>query len=472
MQVIAHKLLDLACVIGIVSGIRLMNSPKTARRGNLLGAGCMLIAISATMISNQIVPVKALWISMALGAVIGCLLAVYVTMTQMPQLVALLNGFGGAASAIVAFVVLTGSTAAISGVTRLTGAIALVVGSVTFSGSLVAVAKLDGRMTSLPVILRGHFILNTLTLISIVILMPLVAIASSNSTTMLSVLSILIGLIFGILLAIRVGGADMPIAISLLNSLSGIAAATVGLATSNLLMVAVGAIVGSAGIVLTKIMCRAMNSSIIDVLTGKTALSTTTRMAIGSVGPDASTQTTQRAPTAESMAAGVDEAAAIISAAKKIIIVPGYGMALSQAQVQVKQILTRLEAKGKQVKFAIHPVAGRMPGHMNVLLAEAEVPYDKLYPMEAINHEFRDTNVALVVGANDVVNPAARTAEGTPIYGMPVLNVDEADYVIICNKDTCPGYAGVNNPLYLPRQNTIVLLGDAVETLGNLLEKL
>jgi len=218
-------------------------------------------------------------------------------------------------------------------------------------------------------------------------------------------------------------------------------------------------------------MCRAMNSSILDVLTGKTTLSTTTRMAIGSVGPDASPQTTQRAPTAESMAAGVDEAAAIISAAKKIIIVPGYGMALSQAQVQVKQILARLEAKGKQVKLAIHPVAGRMPGHMNVLLAEVEVPYDKLYPMEAINHEFKETDVVLVVGANDVVNPAARTAEGTPIYGMPVLNVDEADYVIICNKDTCPGYAGVNNPLYLPRQNTIVLLGDAVETLSTLLEK-
>jgi len=471
MQVIAYKLLDLACVIGIVSGIRLMNSPTTARRGNLVGAVCMLIAIIATLISNQIVPVKALWISMGLGAGIGCLLAVYVSMIQMPQLVALLNGFGGAASVIVAFVVLTGSVAAISGVTRLTGAIALVVGSVTFSGSLVAVAKLDGRMTSLPIILRGHFILDLLTLMCIAIVIPVLAIASSNRTSILCVLSILLGLIFGILLAIRVGGADMPIAISLLNSLSGIAAATVGLATSNFLVVSVGAIVGSAGIVLTEIMCRAMNSSIIDVLTGKTALSTTQASA-GSVDADALSETVQSVPTGESIAADMDEAAAILGAAKKIIIVPGYGMALSQAQFQVKQILTRLESMGKQVKFAIHPVAGRMPGHMNVLLAEAEIPYDILCPMESVNHEFGDTNVALVVGANDVVNPAAKTAVGTPIYGMPILNVNQADYVIICNKDTCPGYAGVNNPLYLPANNIILLLGDAAETLSKLLEKL
>jgi len=472
MIVSFYRLIDLVCVLGIVLGIRFMNSPKTARTGNLIGAACMLIAIITTMINNEIISLKILWISMILGAFLGCLLAVYVIMTQMPQLVALLNGFGGAASAIVAFVVLTGSIAAISGIARFTGAIALVIGSVTFGGSLVAVAKLDGRITPLPVILRGHFILTLLTLITTVILIPLVAVTSSNTATILSVLSILISLIFGILFAIRVGGADMPIAISLLNSLSGIAAATVGLATSNLLVVAVGAIVGSAGIVLTQIMCRAMNNSILDVLTGKTTLSTAAQMALSSVGQDFSPQTSRNTPTAENMSAALDEATAIIGAAKKIIIVPGYGMALAQAQVQVKQLLAILEAKGKQVKFAIHPVAGRMPGHMNVLLAEVEVPYDKLYPMEAINPEFKEADVALVVGANDVVNPAARTAEGTPIYGMPVLNVDDADYIIICNKDTCPGYAGVNNPLYLPRNNTIVILGDATETLRTLLEKL
>lgn len=447
-----------------------MNSPKTARTGNLLGAACMLIAIITTMIDNEIVFLNVLWISMALGAVAGCLLAVYVSMTQMPQLVALLNGFGGAASAIIAFVVLIGSTAAISGIARFTGAIALVIGSVTFGGSFVAVAKLDGRITTLPIILRGHFVLNLLIVIANVILITLITITSSNTATMLSAVSILISIILGILFAIRVGGADMPIAISLLNSLSGIAAATVGLATSNLLLVAVGAIVGSAGIVLTQIMCRAMNNSILEVLTGKTALSITTQMALNSVDQECSPETSQSTLKAENMSVALDEAAAIIGVAKKIIIVPGYGMALARAQFQVKQLLDKLEAKGKQVKFAIHPVAGRMPGHMNVLLAEVEVPYDKLYELEVINPEFKETDLALVVGANDVVNPAARTAEGTPIYGMPVLNVDQANHIIICNKDTSPGYAGVNNPLYEPRENTILLPGDAAETLSNLLE--
>jgi NAD(P) transhydrogenase subunit beta len=431
----------------------------------------MLIAIITTMISNEIVTLNILWISLAFGAVIGCFLAVYVTMTRIPQLVALLNGSGGAASAIVAFVVLAGSSAAISGITKFTGAVALVVGSVTLGGSLVATAKLDGKITTLPIILRGHFILILLILTVTVILIPLATFSSSITTT-LSVLLILTSLIFGILFSIRVGGADMPIAISLLNSLSGIAAATVGLAISNLLLVVVGAIVGSAGIVLTQIMCHAMNSSVLDVLMGKTALSTPAQTAANSIRQDGSTQTARSTPTAENTSDAMNKTVSIIGAAEKIIIVPGYGMALAQAQVQVKQLFTILEDRGKQVKFAIHPVAGRMPGHMNVLLAEVEVPYDKLYPMEAINPEFKETDVALVVGANDVVNPAARTAEGTPIYGMPVLNVDEADYVIICNKDTFPGYAGVNNPLYLPRRNTIVLLGDAGKTLSDLLEKL
>lgn len=467
-----YKLIDLVCVLGIVSGIRLMNSPKTARTGNLLGAACLLVAIIATMMNNGIVSLKILWISMILGACVGCLLAVYVVMTQMPQLVALLNGFGGASSAMIAFVVLTGSTTAISGIARLIGAIALGIGGVTFGGSLVAAAKLDGKITPLPIILRGHFIFNLLTLAAIVTLIPLVTVASSNTAPILSVLSILVSLIFGALFAIRVGGADMPITISLLNSLSGLAAATVGLATSNLLLVAVGAIVGSAGIVLTQIMCRAMNSSILEVLTGKTVISTARHKDLNSADQNSSPETFPGALTVENMSAALNEAAAIIGAAQKIIIVPGYGMALAQAQFHLKQLLDKLELIGKQVKFAIHPVAGRMPGHMNVLLAEAEIPYDKLCPLESVNHEFKETDLVIVVGANDVVNPAARTAEGTPIFGMPVLNADEADHVIICNQDIGPGYAGVNNPLYEPRENTILLLGDAAETLGKLLEKL
>ncbi len=471
MSVIS-TIIDSVCILGIVLCIRLMNSPRTARAGNLLGAACMFIAIVTAMISNNVVSLNILWISLVVGACIACFLALHVTMTRIPQLVALLNGSGGAASALVAFVVLTGSSAALSGIARWTSDIALVIGSVTLGGSLVAVAKLDGKITPLAIMLRGHFALTLLTLIGTVLLIPLAVISSSGTAVFLSVLLILMSLLFGVLFSIRVGGADMPIAISLLNSLSGVAAATVGLAMSNLFVVAVGAIVGSAGLLLTQIMCRAMNSSLRKVVMGKTSLSTAGQTASGLAGQDSSPQTSHAPRTEEDTATALNRATAILDAARKIIIVPGYGMALAQAQAQVKQLLALLEAKGKQVRFAIHPVAGRMPGHMNVLLAEVEVPYDKLCPMEAINPEFAETDVALVVGANDVVNPAARTAEGTPIYGMPVLNVDEASYVIICNKDARPGYAGVDNPLYVPRQNTIALFGDAAETLGTLLEKL
>ncbi len=468
MPAFIYKLIDLFCVLGIVLGIKLMSSPKTARKGNLIGAACMLTAIAATMVGNQIISQKVLWISMALGAAVGWFLAVYVTMTRMPQLVALLNGFGGAASAIVAFVVITGTNIDISAVAKFTGALAMVVGSITFSGSIVAVAKLDGKITPLPVVLKGHFILNLLSLFALAILVPLLTFAPYSAATILSIMSILISLIFGVLFAIRIGGGDMPITISLLNSLSGIAAATVGMATSNLLVVAVGAVVGSSGIILTQIMCRAMNSSIVKVLTGKTALSTAAQTPLSSAGRDSPAKPL----TAENISDVIDEAVAVIRKAKKIIIVPGYGMALAQAQVQVKQILDKLESQGKNLKFAIHPVAGRMPGHMNVLLAEVEVPYEKLCPMENVNPEFSRTDLVIVIGANDVINPAARTAEGTPIYGMPVLNVDRAKHLIICNKDTAPGYAGVNNPLYESRKNTTLILGDAAETLRKLLEKL
>lgn len=463
-----YKIIDLVCVLGIVFGIKLMSSPKTARKGNLIGAACMLTAVVVTMVGNQIISQKLLWISMAIGAAIGWFLAVYVTMTRMPQLVALLNGFGGAASAIVAFVVMTGNNINISPVSQFTAALAMVVGSITFSGSIVAVAKLDGIITPLPVVLKGHFILNLITLFALVLIVPILTFAPYRAAAVLSVMSILISLIFGVLFAVRIGGGDMPITISLLNSLSGIAAATVGLATANLLVVAVGAVVGSAGIILTQIMCRAMNSSLLKVLTGKTALSKDAQKNISSKPPDSK----GKPLPAQNISDALDEAVDVIRHAENIIVVPGYGMALAQAQLQVKQMLDRLESQHKKLKFAIHPVAGRMPGHMNVLLAEVDVPYEKLCPMEDVNPQFSQTDLVIVVGANDVINPAARTAEGTPIYGMPVLNVDRAGHLIICNKDTAPGYAGVNNPLYEQRDNTILILGDAADTLAKLLEKL
>ena len=468
MPPFTYKIIDLICVLGIVFGIKLMSSPKTARKGNLIGATCMLTAVAVTMVGNQIISQKLLWISMAIGAAIGWFLAVYVTMTRMPQLVALLNGFGGAASAIVAFVVMTGNNINISPVAEFTAALAMVVGSITFSGSIVAVAKLDGIITPLPVVLKGHFILNLIALFALAVIVPILTFAPYRAAAILSVMSILISLIFGVLFAVRIGGGDMPITISLLNSLSGIAAATVGLATANLLVVAVGAVVGSAGIILTQIMCRAMNSSLLKVLTGKTALSKDAQKNISSPTSDSK----DKPLPPQNLSDALDEAVEVIKQAENIIVVPGYGMALAQAQLQVKQMLDRLESQHKKLKFAIHPVAGRMPGHMNVLLAEVDVPYEKLCPMEDVNPQFSQTDLVIVVGANDVINPAARTAEGTPIYGMPVLNVDRAGHLIICNKDTAPGYAGVNNPLYEQRDNTTLILGDAADTLAKLLEKL
>lgn len=473
--IFSYHLVDVVCILGVVLGIRLMQSPRTARTGNLLGAISMLMAIITTLVSGKIISLNLLWGSLVVGSAVGVWLAMYVTMNRMPQLVGLLNGLGGASSAAVAFLEFSGNTDADARIKLLTIALALVIGSITFGGSVIAVAKLDGKINQRPVVLRNHFMWSFLSLLATAVLIPLVVFGSSATAMLFIVLLLATSLIFSVLFSIRVGGADMPITICLLNSLSGIAAAAVGLATANLFVIAVGAMVGSSGIVLTRIMCRAMNSSIYQILMGKTVMSPPPSAA-GASKQDSSAAipavVPMAAPAAEDIAVALDKAAAVLAAAHTIIVVPGYGMALAQAQAQVKQLMDLLEAQGKQVKFAIHPVAGRMPGHMNVLLAEVDVPYDKLQPMEEINPEFRQTDVALVVGANDVINPAARTAEGTPIYGMPVLNVDEAGHVIICNKDTRPGYAGVNNPLYTSRPNTITLFQDAVETLSILVEKL
>jgi len=335
---------------------------------------------------------------------------------------------------------------------------------------MIAVAKLDGKMNPRPIVLKGHFWFVLLTIAVIGGLAAGLMISSSAAFLKYGTPGLLmLSMLFGVLFAIRVGGGDMPITISLLNSLSGLAAAIVGLATSDLLSVAVGAIVGSAGLVLTQIMCRAMNSSLLQILTGKT---TRIGTAVQPRQPEraAPSQPGSSAVPAQDLASCLEEAAGRIRQAGRIIIVPGYGMALAQAQFSVKQLLDRLLRQNKMVQFAIHPVAGRMPGHMNVLLAEVDIPYELLVPMEEINPEFPQTDVVLVVGANDVINPAAQTAEGTPIYGMPVLHVDQARFVILCNKDTQPGYAGVDNPLYERRENTLFLPGNAAETIVRLLE--
>ncbi len=447
----------------VLLGIKWMSSPKTAVRGNRLSAFSMLAAIVMVLWKNEILSVPLLWVAMAIGGIIGYIMSVRATMIQMPQMVALLNGLGGGASALVALAEVIDSYSVLPAFNKIAGQLGLIVGGLTFSGSLIAAAKLDRRMTQRPIVLKNHNLLLNGCIVVMLILSAL-TLGIESAALPISILVVLLSLTYGVLFAIRVGGADMPITISLLNSFSGLAGSIVGFTISEPLLVAVGAIVGASGLILTQIMCKAMNRSLASVLSGAVA------------SPPKAAK--EKAPAAEKPQAADSEPAKpekktpgeILAEAKKVIIVPGYGMALAQAQSQVKQLMDILEDRGAEVKFAIHPVAGRMPGHMNVLLAEVDVPYEKLCEMDDINPEFAETDVAIVVGACDVVNPAANTAEGTPIYGMPVLDVDKAKHVIVCNLDTNPGYSGVDNPLY-EMDHVYLLLGDAKQTLDSLIKE-
>lgn len=474
MTAAVHHIIALIFVVGFLGGIRLMRSPRTAAQGNLLGAACMLGAVVLTLVKHGVIGTGLLWAAMAAGAAIGTVIALRVTMVQMPQLVALLNGFGGAASAIVAAVVLNGDAGDLNLFSRLSGGLALAVGTVTLSGSLVAAGKLTGRLRPRPVVLRSHGWLTGVAAAATAGLALAVAFMVGDMRVAVSVAALVAAALYGVVMTIRIGGADMPITISLLNSCSGLAAAIAGFAIGSPLLVATGGIVGAAGLILTQSMCRAMNRSLMEVLSGRTTVASGSGAATESATVDP--QAAPRAPGSEPPAEEGREHAqgeqadlgTLLGAAKTVVIVPGYGMALAQAQQQVKQLMDRLEAGGAEVNFAIHPVAGRMPGHMNVLLAEVDVPYDKLWELDAANAALAATDLVIIVGANDVVNPAAGTAEGTPIYGMPILRVADAGKVIICNMDTAPGYAGVPNPLYEDPEVTL-LLGDAKETVAQLI---
>ena len=465
------------CVIGTVWGIKMMSSPTTAVSGNRLGAASMAGAIIVTLVSEGIVGVGVLWIAMAVGTVLGYIMAVRVAMIQMPQMVALLNGFGGGSSAIVSLMTLVATMWAAGTVTlgafeKVTAVLGMIVGGVTFSGSLVAAGKLAGKINQRPIIFERQSAINNLALLVTTVL-GVSAIVSGGATMVVYAVLVLIGsLAYGVLFTIKVGGADMPITVSLLNSFSGVAASISGFAIGNPLLIAIGAVVGASGLILTQIMCRAMNRTLGQVLAGKTTVLHKTnaqKAAAGSAGSPKPVQPEGRAAhdlpaTPESAPAGEPEYIGLARSARRVIVVPGYGMALAQAQGDVKALMDLLETGGAEVRVAIHPVAGRMPGHMNVLLAEVDVPYDKLYEMDQVNDEFAETDLVIVVGANDVINPAANTAEGTPIYGMPILNVHEAKHIIIFNYDTKPGYAGVDNPLYEPSDKVTLLLGDAAKT--------
>ena len=457
----------------VLAGISLMSKVKSAPTGNLLSAFAMLAGVVATLYFSGVASVVTIYAAILVGALIGSVMAVKAQMIQMPQLVALFNGLGGGASALVGMMTalgigLDGSHSEVVMLMMimkpgyvifisLTSLLAVAVGMITLVGSLVAAGKLHRVLPQRPVVWSGHSVLTLITLVATVFSIAWGAFVPEQMGIALGGCLIASSL-FGLLFSVRVGGADMPITISLLNSLSGVAGAIAGMAISDIFLVAVGGIVGASGLLLTQIMCRAMNRSLMSILLG--GVKKTSAMPKPTAAPITDNQ------PAPAPAAKTDKTASdVLSAARNVIIVPGYGMALAQAQHLVKQLADTLTRNGAEVRFAIHPVAGRMPGHMNVLLAEADVPYEQLYEMEAINDDFAAADAVVVIGANDVLNPAARNAEGTPIYGMPVLNVDKAPAVIICNYDLKPGYAGVDNPLYSKQEGVFLELGDAKETL-------
>jgi len=462
-HVLSDALYYIVCgilTIGVLLGIHLMSRVEKAHLGNKISALAIALSIVITLIKKDILPVWLIYPAMAVGLIIGLLLAKRVRMIEMPQLVALLNGIGGAASAIVASFAFLSLYRGDELFGRTTASLAIVIGTITLFGSLVAAGKLHKVFTQKPVLLPLHQPMAVSLVFLLLVLVVLGGFFSLMPSSVVLTAMIVLAAAFGLIFSVRVGGADMPITISLLNSLSGIAAAIAGFAVTDILLVSVGGIVGASGLFLTQIMCRAMNRKLADILLGKTALQE---------------NKTEKEEVEEEQTAKETkpvDPVAVIKNAKKIIIVPGYGMAVAQAQHLVKKLAAKLTENGAGVKYAIHPVAGRMPGHMDVLLIEAGIPFDVVYEMDAINDEFKEADLTLVVGANDVLNPAARNAEGTPIYGMPILNVDQCRNIVIFNYDLQPGYSGVENPIYDRKEGLWVIQGNASDTLAEVLDKL
>jgi NAD(P) transhydrogenase subunit beta len=439
----------LAAAVLLIQGLRMLGSPKTAPKGNLTAAAGMLVAIVATLLMKQVVSYTVIVAGIVVGSGIGLLLATRIQMTAMPQMVALLNGFGGGASTLVASAELLNYMRrgeSPEGIVPTAIVLGVLIGAITFTGSLIAFAKLQEWMRGAPLVYSGQRVVNALLGLATVALGVAVVLDPFNMPIYAGLIGI--SLLMGVLLVIPIGGADMPVVISLLNSYSGLAACATGFVLGNSGLVISGSLVGASGLILTKIMCDAMNRSLANVLFG----------AFGAVDE----KTAAAGGTDDRVAKGYtpEDAAVIFSNARSCIVVPGYGMAVAQAQHAVRELADTLNGKGISVKFAIHPVAGRMPGHMNVLLAEADVPYENLVEMDHINPEFPETDVALVIGANDVVNPDARTDKGSPIYGMPILDVDRAQHVFVIKRSMNPGFAGVQNPLFF-NDNTMMIFGDA-----------
>jgi NAD(P) transhydrogenase subunit beta len=451
------KLLYLVAASLFIFGLKGLSSPATARRGNRMAAVGMLIAIVATLIFGDILSWTGIIVAAIVGSLIGLVFAKTVKMTGMPQMVALLNGFGGGASALVASAEYLRLGAAASDIpinTAISIQLGVLIGAVTFSGSLIAFGKLQELVTGRAVTYPLQKTFNALMFLGTLVLMVMLVVSPGQITAFYVLVAV--ALLLGVLSVIPIGGADMPVVISLLNSYSGLAAAMTGFVINNHGLIIAGALVGASGLILTNIMCKAMNRSLANVLFG--AFGATQQVITAGSGADG--DRTVRQVTAE-------DAATMLAYARSVVVVPGYGLAVAQAQHDVREMADLIEARGGTVKYGIHPVAGRMPGHMNVLLAEANVPYDQLKDMDEINPEFDRCDVALIIGANDVVNPDARTNQASALYGMPILDVDKADHVIVMKRSLNPGFAGVDNPLFY-LENTSMFFGSAKDSVVKL----
>ncbi len=429
-----------------------LSHPRTAVRGNLLGATGMLLAIVVTLLDRRIVSFEIIVAGLVVGALIGVVMAYRAPMTAMPQIVAIFNGFGGGASALAAGAALEealrgGFIEAISVQFTVAASASGLIGAVAFTGSIIAFGKLQGFINEQPVLLPGRHVLNVILMLVCLGLSAWLVGEATSSTTFWVIVGV--GSLLGIMLVIPIGGADMPVVIALLNSYSGIAAASVGWVLNNSVLIIAGCLVGAAGFILTALMSRAMNRSLPNIM-------------FAGVGAQIATAAESEDIYAGRMkSASPEEVAMMLDSARRVVIAPGYGMAVAHAQYAIRDLMILLNSRGVEVDFAIHPVAGRMPGHMNVLLAEAHIPYDKLKDMDEINSTFAQTDVVLVVGANDVVNPLARDSNSSvPIAGMPILNVDEARAVVIIKRSLRPGFAGIANPLFAA-DNSVMLFGDA-----------
>ena len=432
-----------------IFGLKMLGSPDTARRGNGISSVGMLVAIVSALLGQGIVQYEYIIGGMLVGGAIGAIAARSVAMTAMPEMVALFNGFGGAASLLVGWSALAPDAGAF---TLTTIMFSILIGGVTLTGSLIAYGKLSETISGAAMTFGGQKIVNILIVIGVLVSAFMFINNPSDPNWLYAVIGL--SLLFGIMAVIPIGGADMPVVISLLNSYSGLAACAAGFAVDNNALIVAGSLVGASGIILTQIMCKAMNRSLTNVLfSGFQSVSTTVTEVEGEIKP-----------------ISVDDAYYVLEAATNVAIIPGYGMAVAQAQHVVKELMELLENNGCEVNYGIHPVAGRMPGHMNVLLAEADVPYDQLLEMDEINPRMESVDVAIVIGANDVVNPAAREVESSPIYGMPVINVADAKTVFVLKRSMASGFAGIENPLFY-KDNTRMLFGDAKESIGGLVRE-